>query len=95
MAAEATLEQKAVKYLKSKGCFVVKMQAGPGVPKGTPDRLFCKEGFYGWLEFKGSKTAKFQPLQKERVAMLNEWSYARVVYPENWDEVQAELDTLL
>lgn len=73
----------------------MKVPSGPGVPVGTPDVFFCIDGFYGFVEVKASKTAKFQPLQKERVEKLNEWSWAKVVYPSIWDEVKQELDSLL
>lgn len=95
MNKEATFEKKVVKHLKDKGCVVIKMQAGPGVPKGFPDRLFLKEGFWGTFEIKASKKSKYQPLQKERIGQLDEMSYSRAVYPENWEEIKAELETML
>ena len=91
---ESVFEKKVVKYLKSNGCKVYKM-AGPGVEAGTPDRLFLKEGFWGFLEIKASAKAKFQPLQKEKLQLLDSWSYAKAVYPENWDEIREELDQIL
>lgn len=89
---ESAFEKKVVSYLKDKGCKVYKMT---GVETGTPDRLFLKEGFWGFLEVKKSAKEKFQPLQKEKIAFLNDWSYARVVYPENWDEIKEELERIL
>ena len=95
MKKEATLQAKIIKYLKSKGCYVAKMQAGPGVPVGTADIFFCIEGFYGWIECKASKTAKFQPLQREFIEKMNNWSWCKVVYPENYDEMKKELEGIL
>ena len=92
---EATLQTKITRYLRSKGCYVIKTQAGPGVPRGCPDVLFFKEGFYGAIEVKASKTARFQPLQRETVAKLDDWSWARVCYPANWPEIRQELDVIL
>lgn len=74
---------------------MMKTTPGPGVPKGTSDIFFALEGFYGFIECKASKTAKFQPGQKEFIAKMNEWSWARVVYPAIWSEVQKELTELL
>lgn len=71
------------------------IQPQVGIPTGTSDIFFCKEGFYGFIEVKASKTAKFQPLQKEFVEKMNDWSWARIVYPENWQEIKTELDKLL
>ena len=90
---EQKLQTTIAKWLKSKGCYVAKMQAGPGVPSGTPDIFFCKEGFYGFIEVKASKNSKFQPLQKEYIKKFKGWSYASVVYPENWEDERAVLDT--
>lgn len=93
--SESTFERKVVKYLKSKGCHVFKMRIAPGVGEGTPDRLFLKEGFWGFLEVKASKTAPYKPLQKEKIAFYDKWSYAKATYPENWEEIKAELDNIL
>lgn len=95
MATEGRLQSTIAKHLKSKGCFVMVIQPQVGIPTGTSDIFFCKEGFYGFIEVKASKTAKFQPLQKEFVEKMNDWSWARIVYPENWQEIKTELDKLL
>ena len=92
MKKESEFEKEVVKYLKSKGCDVFKMRYAP---EGTPDRLFLKEGFWGMLEVKKSKSAPFQPLQKEKIKKYNAMSYARATYPENWEEVKAELEKIL
>lgn len=91
---ESKLESDIRKYLIKKGCYVAKM-AGAGVPVGTADRFFCKEGFYGFIEVKKSKTAAFQPLQQEFIKKMNEWSWCKAVYPENWELVKKELDQIL
>lgn len=49
----------------------------------------------GAIEVKKSKTAKYRPGQKETVAKMDAMSWARVVYPENWPEVQKELTEVL
>lgn len=92
---EKDLQAKIIRKLKRKGAFVIKTQPGPGTPVGTADIFFCKEGFYGWIEVKRSKTAKFQPLQKEFLSKMDEWSWARVVYPDNYDATMLELDSML
>lgn len=92
MKKESAFEKDVVKFLKSKGCHVFKMRYAPD---GTPDRLFLKEGFWGMLEVKKSKNAEYQPLQKEKLAFYNNWSYAKAVYPENWEETKIELEFIL
>lgn len=92
MKKESAFEKEVVKFLKSKGCDVFKMRYAP---EGTPDRLFLKEGFWGMLEVKKSKDAPFRPLQPEKLERYNNWSYAKAVYPENWLEIQVELEMML
>lgn len=95
MIKESYFQGKVIKWLKEQGCYVIKNTANPGVPLGCPDVFFCKGKFYGFIEVKPSKSSKFQPLQKETVAKLDDWSYARVVHPENWEDVKKELVLLI
>lgn len=91
MAAEATLQSKFIRFLKSKGCYVLKIQAGPGVPKGCPDVIAFYEGAWIAAEMKATKHSKYQPGQKETIAKLSEWSWCKAVYKENYDEIIEEL----
>lgn len=95
MAVEASLQTKIIRWLKSKGCVVVKNQAGPGMPKGFPDITFYIDGFYGMLEVKSSKRAKKQPGQEEWIKKLDSMSYAKFVDPDNWPKVQKELAEMI
>lgn len=95
MAKESDFQAKVIKWLRSKGCIVYKMQQNATTRIATPDVLFLKEGFWGAIECKASARAKFQPGQKEMVAKLDDWSYAKVAYPANWDEIKEELSVIL
>lgn len=92
---EADFQSKIVKWLRSKGCMVLKYQQNATTRAGIPDIIFLKEGFWGAIEVKKSKTSKFRPGQKEMVAKMNEMSWAKAVYPENFDETKKELETIL
>lgn len=92
---EGKLQAEIIKYLRSKGCFVMKLTVVPGVPTGTSDVFFCLEGFYGFIEVKANKKAKFRPLQEEFIDKMCEWSWAKVAYPENWPEIKQELENML
>lgn len=92
---EKDFQAKVIKWLKSQGCIAIKYQQNATTKASFPDILFLKEGFWGAIECKKSKTSKFRPGQKEMVAKLDEWSWAKAVYPENWAEVQAELKEML
>lgn len=95
MSMESNLQAKIIKHLKSKGCYVIKTRAGVGTPDGCPDIIALCGGLWIALEVKGSATAKYQPLQKDTLDKLNNWSWARAVYPENWLEIRSELEMML
>lgn len=95
MVLEKDFQAKVIKYLRSKGCFVHKMQQNATTAVGIADVFFCIEGFYGFIECKKNKTAKIRPGQKEFVEKMDNWSWAKICYPENWDETKAELDKIL
>lgn len=91
---EGYLQDQIVRWLRGKGCFVMKCQVPPA-PTGTADIFFCYEGFYGFIEVKQSNRATFRPLQLEFLEKMNEWSWAAAVYPGNWPDVQKELEQIL
>lgn len=95
MAREADFQKTIIKWLRDKGCLVIKYQQNATTRASIPDILFLKEGFWGAIEVKKSKTSKFQPGQKEMVSKMNEMSWAKVVWPENWKESQKELGEIL
>lgn len=88
---EKNFQAKIVKRLKSMGAIVIKYEQNATTIQGFPDLLFFKGPFYGALEVKKSKGARFQPLQKEWLAKLDEMSYARAIYPENFEEIMGEI----
>lgn len=92
---EKDFQSKIMKWLRSKKAFAMKCQQNATTRAGISDIFFCKEGFYGFIEVKKSKTAKRQPGQEEFVKKMNEWSWAKVVYPGNWEETQKELEEML
>lgn len=95
MATEKDFQAKVIKYLKSKGCFTWKMQENATTQIGVADVFFCIDCFYGFIECKRSRNAKLRPGQKEFIEKMNEWSWAKICYPENWEETKKELDFLL
>ncbi len=92
---EAQLQSKIIKYLKGKGCYVIKTKPGIGTPVGCPDVIALLEGLWLAIEVKGSETAAYKPLQKDTLEKLNSWSFAKTVYPENWPDVRSELEMML
>lgn len=95
MSIESRLQSDIRRYLKSKGCYVLVIRPQPGIPDGCPDIIFMLEGFWGSIEVKKSPTAGYQPLQKETLAVHDEWSWARRVDPKSWPSVLRELEGML
>lgn len=95
MALESRLQTKIISYLKANGYYVIKTSAIAGVGVGCPDIIALKNGFYVALEVKASKNASKQPLQQFTIDLLGKDGYAWFVWPENWAEIQAELETYL
>lgn len=93
--SEANLQSTIVKYLKGKGCYVIKTRPGVGTPDGCPDIIALSQGLWLAIEVKGSPTAKYRPLQRETVEKLDSWSWCRRVDPSNWLAIRAELEMML
>lgn len=93
--SESQFQSELVKWLKAQGCFVWKCQQNATTQKGVADLFFCKEGFYGWLEVKRSRTARLRPGQKEFIEKMNGWSWAKIIYPENAEAIKQELKEVL
>lgn len=94
--SEQQLQSAIIKWLKSKGCYVIKAQAGPGVPVGCPDIIALIDGGgYIALEVKSSSSSKFQPLQKETIKKLDSMYFCRAVWPDNWSLIRSEIEVIV
>ncbi len=92
---EKKVQNKLIKFLRSKGCFVMKITVVPGIPTGTPDVWAFYEGWWGAFECKADEKSKYQPLQKERIEKFSQWSTGMVVHSGNIDDVISQLETML
>ena len=95
MTKEADFQKKVLSWLKKQGCFALKYEQNATTRAGVADVFFCKEGFYGWIECKKAKNSPLRPGQKEFIMKMSEWSYGKIVFPENWEETKKELTELL
>lgn len=84
---EKRLQTKLIKFLKSKGCYVIKTRPGTGTPVGCPDVIALIEGAWLAFEVKSTEKSRFQPLQKTTIDKLDNWSYCKVIHSGNYDEV--------
>lgn len=95
MVKESDFQKEVAGWLRKQGCRVIKQDPTIGKQKGIPDLLVVKEGLWLMLEIKAHKDSDHQPGQDEWVAWANENSYGKFVYPENWGEIQEELEEML
>jgi len=93
--SEASLQSTIVKYLKGKGCYVIKTRPGVGTPLGCPDIIALCGGLWVAIEVKASAAAPYKPLQRETIEKLDGWSWCRRVDPSNWLDIKAELEMML
>jgi Holliday junction resolvase len=92
---EKSTQSKLIKYLKEKGCYVIKTRPGGGTPVGCPDIIALFDGLWIAIEVKSGEKAPFQPLQLLTLEKLSKWGYTRTIYPENYADIIIELDKLL
>lgn len=98
MVKESDFQKTVIKWLRSKGCVVLKYQQNATTRAAFPDIFFVKDGFWGAIEVKKTKTSPFRPGQREMVAKLDSMSWAKIVWGgnnSNWPEVQEELKEIL
>ena len=97
MTPEGKLKKDFCKELRKMKCTVLQYKQDSTIIKGFPDTIvLLPESLVIFIEFKASKTAKFQPLQKEWNQQLNDRGYfAYIVYPGNAKEVLAEIRNLI
>lgn len=94
---EGKFKKKVCSNLRKLGCTVLQYQQGVGTVKGFPDTIvLLPEGLTVFIEFKASKTAKYQPLQKEWIQKLNDRNFfCWVCYPDIEKDIMEEIRRLL
>ena len=75
------------------GCLIIKND--PNLRQGITDLLILFGRRWGALEVKRSRTAPGRPNQGYYVDLLNEMSFAAVIYPENEEDILNELERAL
>lgn len=89
---EAKLQTQILRWLKSKGAYVIKTKPGPGTPVGCPDIVFLYEGAWGVIEVKADAKSPFRPGQRATLDRLDDWSpFVYIAYPEIWPQIKDEL----
>lgn len=95
MARESKVQSDFVKWLRERGCVVCKQDPTTGRQKGFPDLLVLYKTRWMAFEMKRHSKATFRPGQEEWLYRLSEWSIAKMVCPENMEEIKAEINRLI
>lgn len=92
---ESRFQASLVKEIESElpGCIVTKLDSGH--IQGIPDLLVLNGRNWATLECKRGKDAPVRPNQRYYVERMDSMSFSRFVYPENKDEVLADLKAAL
>lgn len=92
---ESDFQAKFCNKLRKLGCKVYKMQMNATTRAGTPDCLCLLGSVWIFIEFKKTKNSKKRPGQQANIDWAMENSFGWFVYPENADEIYAEIKKLV
>ena len=92
---ENRFKTNLVRELKERfpGCIVLHID--PNEIQGIPDLLILYRDRWAALEGKRSLNAPHRPNQDYYVNLMNEMSYAAIIYPQNKEEILDELERSL
>lgn len=85
--AESAYQARVIKRLRDMlpGCFIMKNDTR--YIQGVPDLTVLYKTYWAVLEVKAHAGARMRPNQEHYVRLLNDMSFAAVIYPENEEEV--------
>ncbi|MDF2800245.1 MAG: hypothetical protein K0S61_148 [Anaerocolumna sp.] len=88
---ESKFQANLIKELKEifEGCVILKNDAN--YIQGFPDLLILFNNTWAALECKQNAYSTYQPNQEYYLDLLDEMSFASVIYPENKEEIINEL----
>ena len=89
---ESKFKTKLIKEIKVRlpGSFVFHLD--PTEMQGAPDLLVLFKNKWAALEGKKNSTASLRPNQQHYVDRFNKMSFARIIFPENVEEVLDEME---
>jgi hypothetical protein len=93
---ESDFKARVVKHIREEllpGCILT--MGNSASLQGIPDVFIVYHDKWAMLEFKKTANAVHQPNQDYYVDMLNDWSFAAFIFPENAEDVLHALEQAL
>lgn len=91
MAREGSFKSQFIKRLQREYPRAIITKNDANQLQGIPDILFLLETFWAVFEAKDNVDSPYRPNQEYYLDLMNNMSFARVVYPEIEEEVIREL----
>jgi Holliday junction resolvase len=92
---ERKLQTEIIGFLKAHGAYVIKTRPGMGTPAGCPDLFAFYGPLFAAIECKASAKAPYRAGQEATLAYLRRSGrggrFVYTTYPENWQEIKADL----
>ena len=88
---ENKFQASLIRELKNEFPECIVMKNDSSYIQGVPDLLVLHKDKWASLEVKRSSNASHQPNQDYYVDKMNEMGFSRFIYPENKDNVMADL----
>ena len=92
---ESKFQADLVRELNEMFVDVLVMKLDSGYMQGIPDLLILHPNGWAVLEVKRSINEPFQPNQKYYIDLLDQWSFAAMIAPENKEDVLNDLQSAL
>lgn len=89
---ENKFQASLIKRIKERFVDAIVLKNDPNYKQGIPDLLILHNGHWAALECKASENASFRPNQEYYIEKMNGMSFARVIFPENMEEVLDEME---
>ena len=92
---ENRFKTNLIKEIKKRLPGAIIFHLDPTEMQGAPDLLVLFRNRWAALEGKRSSSASLRPNQKYYVELLDKMSFARIIFPENQEEVLDEMERSL
>ena len=90
--SESRFKESVMEEIEIRFPNAIVLNIDPTFIRGFPDKLILFEDLWACLEFKKEKNASKRTHQEYYVNLLDDWSFASFIYPENRERVMDDLE---